>query len=330
VYFLIDTSRASLHGIMQAGRCRTAPLFSVPASVTHYYLSNDPTPFGTALSFMKIIVRKILSYKAGSCYPDRSSSQPDQKTVVLHIQDPNQNHLLAALLDADFERISPSLESVPLLLGDVLCESGGKLDYVYFPTTAIISIHYLLENGGSSEIAGVGNEGVLGVALFMGGSTTPSRAVVQTGGFGYRLPVRILMEEFNRAGSVMRLLLRYTQALLTHMSQTAVCNRHHTVEQQLCRWLLLTLDRLSGNELTMTQELISNMLGVRREGVTEAAGRLQGYRYISYRRGHITVLDRAGLERHVCECYGVVKKEFGRLLSDVRQRQPVTSASRAA
>jgi CRP-like cAMP-binding protein len=246
------------------------------------------------------------------------------------VQDPNQNHLLAALLDAEFDRLSPHLQPIPLLLGDVLCESGDQLDFVYFPTTAIISIHYLLENGGSSEIAGVGNEGMLGVALFMGGNTTPSRAVIQTGGFGYRLPVRILMEEFNRAGPVMRLLLRYTQALLTHMSQTAVCNRHHTVEQQLCRWLLLTLDRLGDGELRMTQELISNMLGVRREGVTEAAGRLQGYRYISSRRGHITVLDRTGLERHVCECYGVVKKEFGRLLSDVRQRQPTALSSRAA
>jgi CRP-like cAMP-binding protein len=243
-------------------------------------------------------------------------------------QDPNQNHLLAALLDAEFERLCPHLESVPMLLGDVLCESGGKLDYVYFPTTAIISLHYLLENGGSSEIAGVGNEGMLGVALFMGGGSTLSRAVVQTGGFGYRLPVRVLMEEFKRAGPVMHLLLRYTQALLTHMSQTAVCNRHHTVEQQLCRWLLLTLDRLGTNQLTMTQELISNMLGVRREGVTEAAGRLQGYGYIAYRRGHITVLDRAGLEQSVCECYGVVKKEFARLLSDVRQRQPAGIASR--
>jgi CRP-like cAMP-binding protein len=249
---------------------------------------------------------------------------------MLHKQDPNQNHLLAALLDAEFERLSPHLHPVPLLLGDVLSESGGTLNYVYFPTTAIISIHYLLENGGSSEIAGVGNEGVLGVALFMGGATTPSRAVVQTGGFGYRLPVHILMEEFNRAGHVMRLLLRYTQALLTHMAQTAVCNRHHSVEQQLCRWLLLTLDRLASNELTMTQELISNMLGVRREGVTEAAGRLQGHGYISYRRGHITVLDRAGLEQHVCECYGVVKKEFTRLLSDVRQRQGAALPRRAA
>lgn len=234
---------------------------------------------------------------------------------------PNQNHLLAALLDTEFDRLAPHLELTPMLLGDVLYESGGKLKHVYFPTTAIVSLHYLLENGGSSEMAGVGNEGILGVSLFMGGNTTPSRAIVQTGGHGYRLPVAVLMEEFNRAGPVMRLLLRYTQALLTQMAQTAVCNRHHTVEQQLCRWLLLTLDRLPTSDLTMTQELIANMLGVRREGVTEAAGRLQGYGYISYRRGHITVLDRKGLERDVCECYAVVKKEFARLLSDVRQRQ---------
>ncbi|NHZ83481.1 helix-turn-helix domain-containing protein [Massilia sp. CCM 8695] len=235
--------------------------------------------------------------------------------------DPNQNHLLAALLDAEFDRLAPHLELIPLLLGDVLSESGDKLHHLYFPTTAIVSLHYLLENGGSSEIAGVGNEGVLGVSVFMGGDSTPSRAVVQTRGHAYRLPAAILMEEFNRGGHVMRLLLRYTQALLTQMSQTAVCNRHHSVEQQLCRWLLLTLDRLPSNELTMTQELIANMLGVRREGVTEAAGRLQGYGYISYRRGHITVLDRAGLEDDVCECYAVVKKEFTRLLSDVRHRQ---------
>jgi CRP-like cAMP-binding protein len=236
-------------------------------------------------------------------------------------QDPNQNHLLAALLDAEYHRLSPHLELIPMKLGDVLVESGDKLQYVYFPTTSIISLHYLLENGGSSEIAGVGNEGVLGVSLFMGGDSTPSRAVVQTSGFGFRLPAHVLLEEFNRAGPVMRLMLRYTQALLTQMSQTAVCNRHHTVEQQLCRWLLLTLDRLGPKELTMTQELIANMLGVRREGVTEAAGRLQGYGYISYRRGHITVLSRKGLEQDVCECYQVVKKEFARLLSDVRNRQ---------
>jgi CRP-like cAMP-binding protein len=225
-----------------------------------------------------------------------------------HTQDPNQNHLLAALLDAEFDRLSPHLESIPLRLGDVLCESGGTLDYVVFPTTAIISLHYLLENGSSSEIAGVGNEGMLGVALFMGGGSTPSRAVIQTGGHGYRLPVRILMEEFNRAGPVMRLLLRYTQALLTHMAQTSVCNRHHSVEQQLCRWLLLTLDRLKSNELTMTQELISNMLGVRREGVTEAAGRLQTRGRISYRRGHITVLDRVGLSRTCANATASSKK----------------------
>jgi CRP-like cAMP-binding protein len=215
-------------------------------------------------------------------------------------------------------------------LGDVLYESGATQRHVFFPTTSVISLHYLLEDGGSSEIAGVGNEGVLGISLFMGGDSTPSRAVVQTGGFGYRLPAHFLMEEFNRAGPVMRLLLRYTQALLTQMSQTAVCNRHHTVEQQLCRWLLLTLDRLSSNDLTMTQELIANMLGVRREGVTEAAGRLQTRGFISYRRGHITVLDRKGLERDVCECYLVVRKEFARLLSDVRNRQSAAVGGRAA
>jgi len=237
--------------------------------------------------------------------------------------DPNQNFLLAALLDAEFERLSPHLELVQMKLGDVLYESGGKLQHAYFPTTSIVSLHYVLENGGSSEIAGVGNEGVLGISLFMGGNTTPSRAVVQTGGYGYRLKSHLLMEEFNRSGSVMRLLLRYTQALITQMSQTAVCNRHHSVEQQLCRWLLLTLDRMPDNELTMTQELIANMLGVRREGVTEAAGKLQSAGFISYRRGHITVVDRAGLEKNVCECYEVVKKEFARLLSDVRQRKPV-------
>ncbi|AEK63500.1 Crp/Fnr family transcriptional regulator [Collimonas fungivorans] len=235
--------------------------------------------------------------------------------------DPNQNHLLAALLDAEFDRLAPHLELIPMRLGDLLYDSGGKLQYVYFPTTSIVSLLYVLENGGSSEIAGVGNEGILGISLFMGGNTTPSRAVVQTGGFGYRLKSHILMEEFNRAGPVMRLLLRYTQALLTQMSQTAVCNRHHTLDQQLCRWLLLTLDRLPTNELTMTQELIAGMLGVRREGVTEAAGKLQNLGFIRYRRGHITVLDRAGLTDNVCECYGVVKKEFARLLSDVHQRQ---------
>jgi len=229
---------------------------------------------------------------------------------------PNQNHLLAALPAEIFERLSSHLELIPMPLGGVLYESGGQLQHVYFPTTAIVSLHYVMENGASAEVAGVGNEGMLGVSLFMGGNTTPSRATVQTGGSGYRLKGRLMIEEFNRAGPMMRLMLRYTQALMTQMSQTAVCNRHHTVEQQLCRWLLLTLDRLSTHELTMTQELIACMLGVRREGITEAAGNLQRSGLISYRRGHITVLDRLGLEYRSCECYNVVKNEFHRLLCD--------------
>ena len=236
------------------------------------------------------------------------------------IHSPYQNHLLAALLDAEPLRLAPHLELIPLLLGDVIYESGGKLSHFIFPTTAIVSLHYVLEDGGSCESAGVGNEGVVGVSLLMGGGTTPSRAVVQTGGHGYRIRAHLLLEEFNRAGPVQRLLLRYTQALITQMSQTAVCNRHHSVEQQLSRWLLLTLDRLPSTELTITQELIASMLGVRREGVTEAAGKLKSCGYISYRRGHITVVDRAGLEKKVCECYSVVKKEFTRLLSDVAKR----------
>jgi len=229
---------------------------------------------------------------------------------------PNQNHLLAALPAEVFERLSLHLELIPMPLGEVLYESGGQLQHVYFPTTAILSLHYVMEDGASAEIAGVGNEGVLGISLFMGGNTTPSRATVQTGGLGYRLRGQLMMEEFNRGGPMMRLMLRYTQALMTQMSQTAVCNRHHSVEQQLCRWLLLTLDRLPSSELTMTQELIASMLGVRREGITETAGNLQREGLISYRRGHITVLDRSRLESHACECYGVVKKEFHRLLKD--------------
>ena len=241
-------------------------------------------------------------------------------------QNPNQNHLLAALPTAEFERIAPHLELIAMPLGEVLYESSGQLQHVYFPTTAIVSMHYVMENGASSEIAGVGNEGVLGISLFMGGNTTPSRAIVQTAGHGYRLQARLLMEEFNRGGVLQHLLLRYTQALMTQVSQTAVCNRHHAVEQQLCRWLLLTLDRLPSNELTMTQELIASMLGVRREGITEAAGRLQQAGCIRYRRGHITVLDRSGLEARVCECYAVVKKEHDRLLCDIRNRQELPSA----
>ncbi|MES1982170.1 MAG: Crp/Fnr family transcriptional regulator [Pseudomonadota bacterium] len=232
---------------------------------------------------------------------------------------PQQNHLLAALPPAEYERLLPNLELVSMPLGEVLYESGDPFHHVHFPTTAIVSLHYVMEDGATAEIAGVGNEGILGVPLFMGGVTTPSLAVVHTGGHGYRLKGQYLMEEFNRAGGrragvVQKLLLRYTQALITQMSQTAVCNRHHSVEQQLCRWLLLCLNRSSSNELTMTQELIASMLGVRREGITEAAGKLQQAGIIRYRRGHITVIEREGLESHACECYEVVKKEFERLL----------------
>ncbi len=245
-----------------------------------------------------------------------------------NLPDPNQNHLLAALPTPEFERLAADLECVAMPLGEVLYESGSQLQHVYFPTSAIVSLHYLTEDGASTEIAGVGNEGMIGVSLFMGGNSTTSRATVQTGGSGYRLKSHLLLDEFHRAGVMMRLLLRYTQALMTQMAQTAVCNRHHSVEQQLCRWLLATLDRLPSGELTMTQELIASMIGVRREGITEAAGHLQQAQCIRYRRGHITVLDRAGLERRVCECYGVVKKECARLLSDAHQRQPMPPVTR--
>ncbi len=241
---------------------------------------------------------------------------------------PNQNHLLAALPTAEFEPLAAHLERVPLLLGQMLYEPDSQLQHAYFPTTAIVSLHYVMESGASAETAGVGNEGVVGISLFMGGNTTPSSAVVQTAGHAYRLGRRQLLEEFNRAGLLQRLLLRYTQALITQMAQTAVCNRHHSLEQQLCRWLLLTLDRLPSNELIMTQELVASMLGVRREGITEAAGNLQRAGLISYRRGHIAVTDRAGLEQHACECYAVVKKELDRLLSDVLYRQGDSSDAR--
>jgi CRP-like cAMP-binding protein len=234
---------------------------------------------------------------------------------------PQQNHLLDALPEEDFSRIQPMLELAEMPLGLVLYESGGHLKHVYFPTTSIVSLLYVLENGASAEIAVVGNEGVLGISLFMGGETTPSRAVVQSAGFGYRMSSKHLKAEFNRSGNMMRLLLRYTQALITQMAQTAVCNRHHTVEQQLCRWLLLSIDRLSGDELNMTQELIANMLGVRREGVTEAACKLQHAGLIQYVRGHIKVLDRPGLEERVCECYQVVKTEFDRLLPELKSKK---------
>jgi CRP-like cAMP-binding protein len=230
------------------------------------------------------------------------------------LHDPHQNHLLGALPTDDYGRLAPHLELRPMRLGDVLYESGDTLRHVYFPTTTIISLLYVMEDGASAEIAVVGNEGILGISLFMGGETTPSRAIVQSAGHAFRLKAELLKTEFGRFGPTMNLLLRYTQALLTQMAQTAVCNRHHSVDQQLCRWLLLSLDRLASNELSMTQELIANMLGVRREGVTEAAGKLQDAGLIRYSRGRITVLDRPGLEARSCECYQVVKTEFDRLL----------------
>jgi len=229
---------------------------------------------------------------------------------------PKSNRLLAALPEENYRALLPFLEEVPLPLGMVVYESGGEQRYVYFPASSIVSLLYVLENGSSAEIAVTGNEGLVGISLFMGGETTPSRAVVQSAGHGFRLKGEVLRKEFESGGVLQHLLLRYTQALITQMTQTAVCNRHHSVDQQLCRWLLLSLDRLPGKELVMTQELIANMLGVRREGVTEAAGKLQDEGMISYSRGHITVLDREKLEARVCECYAVVKKEYDRLLPE--------------
>lgn len=235
------------------------------------------------------------------------------------IKDPRENRLLAVLPEEEYLRIVSHLELVSLPLGEVLYESGGLLDWVYFPTDAIVSLLYVMEDGSSAEIAVVGYEGLIGIALFMGGLTMPNRAVVQSAGQAYRLKGTVLNREFHRSGEFQHLLLRYTLALLTQMGQTAVCNRHHTVDQQLCRWLLLSLDRLPSNELSMTQELIANMLGVRREGVTEAAGKLQKAGLIHYNRGRITVLDRPGLEARVCECYHVVRDEFRRLLPNVKE-----------
>jgi len=232
---------------------------------------------------------------------------------VKHLHDPRQNALLAYLPAADLERLLPDLKLVPLTLGEVLYESGRRLTQVYFPTTSIVSLLYMLANGASAEIAVVGNEGITGVSLFMGGETTPSRAVVQSAGHAYQLSGKLLKEEFTRAGVMQHVLLRYTQALLTQMAQTAVCNRHHSLDQQLCRWLLLSLDRLPSDQLVMTQQLIANMLGVRRAGVTEAARKLQSVGLIRYVRGTITVLNRRGLEERTCECYAVVKEESDRL-----------------
>jgi CRP-like cAMP-binding protein len=241
---------------------------------------------------------------------------------------PNQNHLLAALPAVEFERMAGQLEPVPMPLGEMIYGPGGQLQYAYFPTTSIVSLHYVTESGASAEIAGVGNEGVVGISLFMGGDTTPSSAVVQTAGQAFRLERRLLMEEFNRGGPIRVLLLRYTQALITQMAQTAICNRYHSVEQQLCRWLLVTLDRIPSGQFVMTQELVANMLGVRREAITQSAARLQQSGFIRYRRGHISVLDRSGLETLTCECYAVVRKELNRLLTDVQRRQDTSPAFR--
>jgi CRP-like cAMP-binding protein len=260
---------------------------------------------------------------------ERSGAAPvaRQPPPAASLHSPGQNRLLAALPPEEFERVAPHLELVAMQLGEMLYEPGEQLKNAYFPTTAIASLHYVLESGASAESAGVGNEGVVGVSLFMGGDTTTSSAVVQTAGHAYCLPARLIRQEFERGGTMRHLMLRYTQALMTQMAQTAACNRHHALEQQLCRFLLLTLDRLPSRELVMTQELVASMLGVRREGITEAAGKLQSAGVISYRRGHITVLDRSGLERRSCECYAVVKKEMGRLLSDVRYHRGLPGAA---
>lgn len=228
----------------------------------------------------------------------------------------DRNYLFHSIPPTEWEKLLPHIEPIDLPLGKVLYEPGSKMSHVYFPSSAIVSLLYALENGSSAEIAVVGNEGVVGIAIFMGGESTSSRAVVQSAGKGYRIKSTIILEEFNRSGPLMHLLLRYTQALITQMSQTAVCNRHHTLDQQFCRWLLLSLDRLTSNELIMTQELIANMLGVRREGVTEAALKVQKAGLIKYTRGHITILDRLGLEKRTCECYNVVRLEYARLLPE--------------
>lgn len=242
------------------------------------------------------------------------SSSLDWNLIVINPAALLQNQLLAALPQADLARISARIETVQMPLGHVLYESGDRLQHVYFPTNSIVSLLYVMEDGASAEIAIVGSEGIVGISLFMGGETTPSRAIVQSAGQAFRVSSKLLKTEFHRAGPLQEILLRYTQALITQMAQTAVCNRHHSVEQQLCRWLLMSLDRLGSAELSMTQKLIADMLGVRREGVTEAAGKLQKLGLIEYSRGRIVVLDRAGVEKHACECYQVVKKEYARLL----------------
>jgi CRP-like cAMP-binding protein len=248
---------------------------------------------------------------------DPGPSSESRTSIPSGLPHLRRNKLLSVLPPPEMDRLRPHMELVPLPLAAALYESGDHMNFVYFPTTAIVSLLYELEDGASAEIAVVGNEGIVGIALFMGGDTMPNRAVVQSAGHGYRLRGNLLKQEFNRAGALQHLLLRYTLALLSQMAQTAVCNRHHSVDQQLCRWLLLSLDRLSSNQLNMTQELIANMLGVRREGVTEAVGKLETAGLVHHERGRITVLDRPGLEARVCECYDVVRREFRRLLPDV-------------
>jgi CRP-like cAMP-binding protein len=239
---------------------------------------------------------------------------------------PSRNHLLAALPAAEYEALLPHLEPVSLALGQMLYQPGQQLTHACFPTSAVVSLYYVTETGAAAESAGVGNEGMVGISLFMGGHSTPSSSVVQTAGQAWRLERHRLLQAFERPGLLQGLLLRYTQALITQVSQTAACNRHHSIEQQLSRWLLLTLDRSTAQELVMTQELVASMLGVRRESVTEAAGKLQQVGFIRYRRGHIAVVDRQGLQTRACECYAVVKKELGRLLCDVRYRQEAAAS----
>lgn len=258
------------------------------------------------------------SSRPGTATGPSAQREKPERRAPWPAPDPRHNRLLASLPEADWQRWRPQLEPVALPQGHVLYESGARLTHAYFPTSAIASMLYETESGASVQIAVVGNEGVVGIPLFMGGGSTPSRAVVQSAGVGFRMPGAAIREEFSRSAAAMKILLRYTQALIAQMAQTAVCNRHHSVDQQLCRFLLLSLDRLAGNELVVTQDLIAHMLGVRREGVTEAALSLQRAALISYRRGRISVLDRPGLEKRSCECYAVVKAEYDRLLADGR------------
>jgi CRP-like cAMP-binding protein len=306
-----------IRSLNRGGRCvdahRGGILVETPIT-PHFGLAGNPGYSRASLALCAIphILNGI------GCPQPTVSPNKLRSSVNAATHDIKKNHLLTALPNSVQERWLPQLESVQMPLGGVLYESGGTLSHVYFPTTSIVSLLYVMENGASAEIAVVGNEGIVGISLFMGGESTPSRAVVQSAGHGFRLKSAIVKDEFNQGGPVLHLLLRYTQALITQMAQTAVCNRHHSLDQQLCRWLLLSLDRLQGDELLMTQELIANMLGVRREGVTEGAMKLQQAGLIRYSRGRISVLDRSGLEKRTCECYAVVKKEYDRLLPDKR------------